>query len=339
MPVQAASQAQNTSATTNVFAGDVIKGEGSSTLYYVGDDNKRHIFPNARTFNSWYDDFSAVKTVPSTTINNLSLANTNVTYRPGAKLVKLTTDPKVYAVGANGILHWIKNELLARSLYGTDWGKQVEDLPDELFPGYELGEEIDEASDYDKEQEEEAVPEIRMNLLNLRLFQPVTDASSFDGNYTITYDLSAIEVAVAGQRATVTFSELGTGQAKVGAIDLPAEVAEKIDAELSHNINMLLAERQILGVRKITITNLDKEGQPSLDGLYTQRSQNFIFGRIEAIDPPANACGALGGKLISGHFDGNTITFGKTTIGFVAGCNGVLVAARATVNWTAVKAQ
>ena len=322
---------------SDVLPGDVIKTEDSSTVYYIGDDLKRHIFPNLMTFKSWYSDFSEVKTVVLDKIKDYPLSTVSVTYKPGVKLVKITTDPKVYAVGANGVLHWIKSEVLARALYGSAWAGLVEDLPDQFFSSYEIGDDVDEAGDYDKEQEEEAAPEIRMNLLDLKTAPVVTSHTTFNGEYSVTYDLSAIEVAALGAKATVSLDDVGSGSAAIGSVDLPAEVADEIEEFLTNQINMNIADAQILGVRKITKTNLDKEGQPTVDGLYTERSQNFVFGKLGTIDPPTESCGILGGALISGHFTSTGIDRGKTTIGFVAGCKAVLVAARATVKWTAIK--
>ena len=323
-------------ATSDVFAGDIIKTENSSTVYYIGDDSKRHIFPNARIYNSWYSNYSQVKTVQLSSLQQYPLSSVNVTYKPGAKLVKITTDPKVYAVGAGGVLHWVKSEVLAKNIYGTDWNKKVEDLPDQFFANYEIGDEIDKASDYDPGEQEESAPEIRHNLVDLLTTQPVVSLASFDGIYDITYDLSAVEVAIGGAKATLSVDSIGSGGAQVGSIDIPAEIADSINETLSHQIEMDIAGEKILGVHKITMINQDLDGE-SVDGLYAERSQNYVFGKLSSVDPPTNNCGALGGTLISGHFVEDGIELGKTTIGFVAGCKAVLVAARATVSWTAVK--
>jgi hypothetical protein len=57
----------------------------------------------------------------------------NVHYKPGALLVKIQTDPKVYAVGANGNLRWVRSEAIARALYGSNWNKLVDDVPDSFL--------------------------------------------------------------------------------------------------------------------------------------------------------------------------------------------------------------
>ena len=118
-------------------AGDLIKMEGNSSVYYF-DGAKRFVFPNEATYFSWYSDFSGVVTIPASELQSYQLGG-NVTMRPGTKLVKITTDPKVYAVEANGVLRHVQTEAQAIALYGTDWAKRVVDVPDAFFTNYSIG--------------------------------------------------------------------------------------------------------------------------------------------------------------------------------------------------------
>jgi len=140
------------------LVGQIIKGSGS-TLYYVGSDNQRYVFPNEKTFKSWFDDFSVVEKVSDEKLAELPLAG-NVRYRPGALLVKIQTDPRVYAVSRNGILHWITSEQLARTYYGENWNLLVDDVPDTFFVNYNVGNPINDDSDYNPEEEEDTSPTI-----------------------------------------------------------------------------------------------------------------------------------------------------------------------------------
>ena len=124
-------------ANAAASAGDLIKMEGNSSVYYF-DGAKRFVFPNEATYFSWYSDFSGVVTIPSSELQSYLLGG-NVTMRPGTKLVKITTDPSVYAVEANGVLRKIQNEAQAASLYGSDWAKRVVDVPDAFFTNYTIG--------------------------------------------------------------------------------------------------------------------------------------------------------------------------------------------------------
>jgi len=112
--------------------------DGLSAVYYLGDDGQRYVFPNTSTYMSWYSDFSGVVTVPSTELQSYPIGG-NVTMRPGTNLVKITTDPTVYAVEPGGELRSIVSEENAIDLYGADWASRVVDVPDAFFVNYEKG--------------------------------------------------------------------------------------------------------------------------------------------------------------------------------------------------------
>jgi hypothetical protein len=133
-------------AATTINSGDLIKASGPA-VYYYGADSKRYVFPNQKTYLTWYANFSGVKVITDSQLANITIGG-NVTYKPGVKLVKITTDPKVYAVDAHGTLRWIANEDAARGLYGASWTQKVEDLPDAFFVNYKVGEQINKSSDF-----------------------------------------------------------------------------------------------------------------------------------------------------------------------------------------------
>lgn len=129
-----------------------IRGTTNSTVYWYANDGKRYVFPNAATYYTWFTSFSNVQTISDSELFSISLAG-NVTYRPGAKLVKVTTDPKVYAVARGGILRHVTSESLAIQLYGYDWASKVQDVPDEFFTNYTVGSPIYSTSDYNVSNE------------------------------------------------------------------------------------------------------------------------------------------------------------------------------------------
>lgn len=110
----------------------LIKGE-LTTIYYYAADGYRYVFPNDKTFGSWFSDFGAVTTVSKEVLGQISLKG-NVTYRPGVRMIKIQTVPKVYIVDKGGKLRWVKTEELAKKLYGDDWNKKIDDVPDEFLP-------------------------------------------------------------------------------------------------------------------------------------------------------------------------------------------------------------
>jgi len=119
-------------------AGDLIKMDGLSSVYYLGSDGKRYVFPNEATYMSWYSDFSGVVTITASELQSYPIGG-NVVMRPGTKLVKITTDPSVYAVEPNGVLRKIQSEAQAAALFGTNWNKRIVDVPDAFFTNYTIG--------------------------------------------------------------------------------------------------------------------------------------------------------------------------------------------------------
>jgi hypothetical protein len=116
----------------------LIKSGSYSTVYYFSN-GKRYVFPNEKTFYTWYNDFSDLLTISSSLLAQIPIGG-NVTFRPGKHLVKITTSPRVYAVERGGVLRWVSTEAAARSMYGENWRFQVMDIPDEFFINYVIDE-------------------------------------------------------------------------------------------------------------------------------------------------------------------------------------------------------
>jgi len=132
-------------------SGDLVKTNGSS-VYYIGVDSKRYVFPNEKVYFSWYKDFSSVKTISDSELASYMIGG-NVTYKPGTRLVKIQSDPKVYAVSANGVLRWVPDENTASTIYGANWNRMIDDIPDSFFVNYKMGTDIGPTQRYDRTQE------------------------------------------------------------------------------------------------------------------------------------------------------------------------------------------
>ena len=118
-----------------ISAGDLIKASGAA-VYYYGADGMRYTFPTQDVYMSWYEDFSAVKTITDAELAAIDMGG-NATIRPGTKLVKITTDPKTYAVEMGGVLRHIESEAAALALYGADWASMIVDVDDTLWFNYQ----------------------------------------------------------------------------------------------------------------------------------------------------------------------------------------------------------
>jgi len=124
----------------------LIKGP-LPAVYYLADNGKRYVFPNGGVYRSWFSDFSGVITVSADELASYPLGG-SVRYRPGVRLVKITTDPKVYVVDEGGALRWLMSESVARALYGSDWNRKIDDVPDAFFFNYTIGSPILAVEDF-----------------------------------------------------------------------------------------------------------------------------------------------------------------------------------------------
>ncbi len=123
-----------------------MKGSGHA-VYFYATDGRRYVFPNVETYTSWYPTFANISTVSNEDLGSISIGG-NVTIKPGSKLVKVTTDPKVYAVASGRTLRWVKTETIARTLYGATWNTNVVDVPDTFFTNYLVGAPIESSDQF-----------------------------------------------------------------------------------------------------------------------------------------------------------------------------------------------
>lgn len=144
--------AQTFTDPDDLQAGDLIRGESYSAVYYYGEDGFRYVFPNDKTYFTWYEDFDDVVWLTDSNLSSIQIGG-NVTYRPGVKMIKINSDPKVYAVAAGGTLRHVTTEQIAIDLYGSSWNKQIDDVPDGFFPNYEIGTSIDVSSSFSPQLE------------------------------------------------------------------------------------------------------------------------------------------------------------------------------------------
>ena len=127
----------NVAKADDLVAGTLVKRPDMSSVYYLYDDEgtlKRMTFPNSATYFTWFEDFDDVVTITADELGDIPLGS-NAVYRPGTRLIKITTDPKVYAAEEGGVLRWIDSEETALALYGEDWASWIDDVPDAFFAG------------------------------------------------------------------------------------------------------------------------------------------------------------------------------------------------------------
>jgi|GEM_PF-4007529 len=122
--------------------GSLIKAKNNSTVYYIGPESKKYVFPEGKTYSTWFDDFSQIKEVSTSELDEYTDGGA-MPIKGGTRLITHQNTAKVYAVEAGGILRHIPSEAKARELFGDDWASKVVDvLPGFFASSYQIGEEL-----------------------------------------------------------------------------------------------------------------------------------------------------------------------------------------------------
>jgi len=141
-PVKAA-----TSTLASLGSGDLIRGTSFPAVYYYAADGFRYVFPNDKTYFTWYSNFDTVKMLSDADLGTIQIGG-NVTYKPGSRMVKINSDPKTYAVDEMGSLRWVTSEAVAVAMFGSAWNTMIDDVPDAFFGNYRSGSDIEATDDF-----------------------------------------------------------------------------------------------------------------------------------------------------------------------------------------------
>ena len=120
--------------------GTLVKSPDNNIVYLIGNDIKKHPFADPDIYNSWKINEENVQLVSNEFINSFEMGK-SVQFKPGT-LVKTDNNPRVYLVGDEWDLHWLANENVARSLYGSDWNKNIKIISESLFADYSIASDI-----------------------------------------------------------------------------------------------------------------------------------------------------------------------------------------------------
>lgn len=199
LPAQAA-----TIPASELAPGDLIRGSSYSAVYYYGVDGFRYVFPNDKTYFTWYSNFNNVKWLSDADLSTIQIGG-NVTYKPGVKMLKINSDPKVYALGADGELHAIASENVAQSLYGGSWNKMIDDVSDGFFGNYHIGSAIEFSTQYDVDAEKIEATDINTDK-DLKPFLKIriTDTGYEPSTVTINQDTAVRFVNEASNKQSAT---------------------------------------------------------------------------------------------------------------------------------------
>jgi len=125
-------------AISEVSAGQFIRSSSFADIYYVDENLVRHPFWNATIFFTYADSWNEVIWVTDATLPTMTLGSPMLP-KEDVVLVKIQSDPKVYAVDSNNTLRWVPDETTALTLYGTGWANYVIDLEATIFAKYSTG--------------------------------------------------------------------------------------------------------------------------------------------------------------------------------------------------------
>ncbi|MDA0208331.1 MAG: hypothetical protein O3B64_02925 [bacterium] len=204
----APSQVQAVTPLSEIEAGDLIRSVSNSAVYYMGADERRYVFTNDRNYFTWYDNFDDVITISDIDITKTQIGG-NVTYRPGVKMVKIVSDPTVYAVSTGGTLHSIDSEAVATNLYGSSWNTKIDDLADAFFASYTIGSPLTLETDYNPETVMNAIETINTDK-NLRAPEGMNITDSAFSPIDVTIEVGQV----------VRFTNTGSTPHSVTADDL-----------------------------------------------------------------------------------------------------------------------
>lgn len=272
------------SAKAAVSAGTLVKAS-LPAVYYVGTDGKRYVFPNEKTYKTWFADFSGVQTITDAELASMVIGG-NVTYRPGVKMVKITTDPKVYAVDAHGTLRHIASESVAVALYGSNWNTKIDDVSDAFFVNYTLGSAINNASEF-----------------NISAITAAASSISVDKQLTAVSGAVSVSLDSSNPAAASIIADGSNGgQARIPALALKFQGTGTVDT---------------LKLKRIGI-NADQD----IDNVYLYEGNNFvaemqsISAGVITFNNPSGLFTVNGSKTLTVKFDLDDNTSSGKTIGF-----------------------
>ena len=276
-----------------------LEGVSGAAVYYIGSDGMKYVFPDGKTYNTWYDNFDNVVRVNVAELD-LYADGGAVTYRPGTKLVTHMNTAKIYAVGPGGTLHWIPTGDVAEDLYGADWGSRVLDV----IPGY-FSSSYTTGSDLSTMYPEGTLLQVGEDLYYVGegdTVRPFATSDAFEANnfsYDYVIDVANVDGYSTGESITGEETELagympGEGGGPVSGGDLTVSLASDTPAS---GIVVEGAARYPFTKLKLTTGS---EGV-TIDTMVVQRGgigQDAAFSTIDVLD---------GSTMIP--FDQNSKTF------------------------------
>ena len=253
-----------------IDVGDLIKIQNDhnpathddETIYYYDRDWFRRPFLNRRVFESWYRDFGGVKEITPAEMASIRLA-APIVYRPGTRLIKIPSVPKVYAVEPGGVLRWVTGEAVAKALYGNDWSKRVDDVLESYFANYREGAPLTApvwpSGTFVRRASDATLYYI--NGLTKRHVSPTAEAALRLGEeHIVTASSDLADYADGGDLNSVDFALTDAAQQTLAEplnaplIDFPVTATTAGPGEEAVLYTLRLTDRQTVALKKIQVT-------------------------------------------------------------------------------------
>ncbi len=136
-----------TAAGVRRLSGHLVKADSGRSVYLAATDGKRYLFATESQFYGWYQSFASVRSVPASSLASMPLGG-NVLYRPGYRLVRAASSPRIYSVSEQGVLHWIVSPYVLADIFGKNWPSRVDIVPDTQLTDYTYGQPVIDAAFY-----------------------------------------------------------------------------------------------------------------------------------------------------------------------------------------------
>lgn len=115
--------------------GTVFKSPLHTCVYYY-ENGTRRPFVNSAVYYTWFSNFKDVKNLKVEQVEEIKLGNP-MPIKAGTKLLKFPLNPKVYEVTEGNTIKHIQDETAAKTKFGSNWNKNVIELPEIYYLFYQ----------------------------------------------------------------------------------------------------------------------------------------------------------------------------------------------------------
>lgn len=284
-------------AAGNYAAGSLLAQSGVSgaAVYYIGSDGMKYVFPDVKTYNSWYENFDNVVRVSVAELDMYADGGA-VSVRPGTKLITHENTAKIYAIEPGGVARWIPTAEVAEALYGANWGSRVMDvIPGFFSSSYTAGSDLSNTlptgtiameqggSTYYYISNGTKRPFSSMDAFEANNFNLdnvlVTSLSSYSAGTSITGE----EIALSGYMAAEGGNEVVSGNLTVSlAANTPASttlVKGQALADLAH-FNFSASNAGSVTVRTLKVKRVGVSEDADLTSIYLYDGSNRLTDNV-----------------------------------------------------------